>query len=68
MFEKNSYPKIFGVDSPVSQAPGSHLKMLQTQQKSKKIEMALGHLHWAKEELFDGKTKYKKSRETVPLI
>ena len=50
-------------DSPVSQAPGSHL----TQPRSKQIKMALGHLYWDQEELFGGKTYYKNSRETVPL-
>ena len=40
--------------------------MLITQPKSKKIKMAL-HLHWDQEELFGGKNRLQKSRETVPL-
>ena len=42
--------------------------MLISQPKSKKIEIALEHLHWDQEELFGGKNEYlKKSPETVPL-
>ena len=55
-------------DSPVSQAPGSHLKMLITQPRSKKNQngprtslMGPGGAVWGE------KTDYKKSRETVPL-
>jgi len=32
--------------------------MLITESKSKKMEIALGHLHWD-QELFDGKTENK---------
>ena len=60
MFEKFSYPKIFG------SIPGcpKHWGVIL---KSKKMEMALGHFHWDQKELFGGKTKYQKSCETVPL-
>jgi len=67
MFEKFSYYKVFWGDSLVSQAPGSHFKMLVTQPRSKKNQngprtslMGPGGAVWEK-------TDFKKSPETVPL-
>ena len=58
----------FWGDSPVSQAPGSHFKMLITLPRSKKYQnvpttslMGPGGAVWGKQ------TDYKKARETVPL-
>ena len=50
----------FWVDSPVSQAPGSHFEMLITQPKSKKYQNGQGHLHWDQEEPFGGKNGIQK--------
>jgi len=52
MFENVFLFQDFWVDSLVSQALGSHFKMLITQTKSKQIKMA-------QEDLFGGKNRIK---------
>ena len=61
MFEKIFLSQDFWVDSPVSQAPGSHFKMLITQPKSKKSQ------NDTRRSCLVEKNEYKKSRETLPL-
>jgi len=58
----------FWGNSPVSQALGSHFKMLITQPRSKKIKKALEHTsNGTRRSCLGKKTNYKKSCETVPL-